>query len=84
MAIVWMRSALRRSGGGRDGVFDGRNRECYCCFSRFAADLLKITNSGSANDDPVLGICKQFARNGANSNGIQGTPYKYKGFPVFD
>ena len=45
-------------------------------FTGFARDLLKIASSGSANADAVLAICKQFARNGVDSNGIQGTPHK--------
>ena len=45
-------------------------------FTGFARDLLKIASSGSANADGVLAICKQFARNGVDSNGIQGTPHK--------
>ena len=55
-------------------VLDGRNRECWSCFSRFTAVLLEIASSGSANADPVLAICKGFARNGALSNGISGNP----------
>lgn len=34
--MIWMRDALRRSGGGRDGDLDGRNRECCPCFRLFA------------------------------------------------
>ena len=55
---VWMRDALRRSGGGRDGVLDGRNRECCSCFRLFRRDLQEIANSRSVNAVPGLGICK--------------------------
>ena len=74
MVMVWIGSALRRSEGERDGVLDGRNKECCSCFSRFTAVLLEIANSESVNGDAGLGICKQFARNGA----------LYNGFPGFD
>ena len=43
-------------------------------FTGFARDLLKIASSGSANADGVLAIFKQFARNGALSNGPAGNP----------
>ena len=39
--------ALRRSGCGRDGGLDGRNKECWSCFRLFARDLLEIASSGS-------------------------------------
>ena len=77
-----MRHALRKSKGGRDGVLEARNMECKCCFRLFAADLLEIASSGSANAVPVLVVCNGFARNGALSNGIQGT--LIGGFPAFD
>ena len=76
MVVVWMRSALRRSEGERDGVLQGRNMECRGCFSQFKAVLLEIASSGSGNADPVLAICKQFARNGALSNGNSGNPHR--------
>ena len=63
-------------------VFEARNMECRSCFSRFTRDLPEIANSRSANADPVLVVCKQFARNGALSNEIQGT--LIGGFPGFD
>ena len=69
-----MRRALRRSEGGRDGVLDGRNRECCSCFTGFTAVLLEIANPGSANAVPILAICNGFARNGALSNGDSGNP----------
>ena len=71
---VWMRDALRRSGGGIDGVLEGWNRECRSCFTLFAAVLEGIASSGSVNGDPVLVICNGFARNGALSNGRAGNP----------
>ena len=63
-------------------VFDGRNREMLFLFWGFVRDFLEIANSGSVNGDAGLGFCKRFARNGATSNGIQGTPHK--GVLVFD
>ena len=74
MVLVWIRNALRRSGGGRDGVLHGRNKECCSWFSRFTADLLESASSGSANAVAVLGFYKSFARNGALSNGDSGNP----------
>ena len=71
-----MEYALRRSGVLFWWVLDGRNKECCCCFRQFARDFLEIASSGSGNAVPVLGICKQFDRNGALSNGFQGTPHK--------
>ena len=68
--------SLRRSGVWFGADLDGRNKECCCYFSRFTEDLLEIANSRSANADPGLGICKGFPRNGADSNGFQGTPHK--------
>ena len=57
-------------------VLHGRNKECRSYFSRFTRDLPEIASSGSVNAAPVLEVCKQFARNGALSNGFQGTPHK--------
>ena len=71
---TWMRDALRKSGVTFSADLDGRNRECCCCFRKFTADLQEITNAGSGNADPVLGFCKQFARNGALSNGGSENP----------
>ena len=78
---IWMRNALRRSGGSGIANLDGRNRECRCCFSQFTADLQEIANAGSAKAVVVLEIYNGFARNGADSNGFQGTPNK--GVPCF-
>ena len=50
-------------------------------FQPVTRGLQEIASSGSGNADPVLGVCKQFARNGALSNGFQGTPIE--GFPAF-
>ena len=72
--LVWMEDTLRRSEGGRDRVLEARNKECWSCFSRFTAVFLEIANSESVNGDAGLGICKQFARNGALSNGNSGNP----------
>ena len=58
MVDVWMRRALRRSGVCFGDVLDGRDKECRCCFSRFAADLQEIASSGSSNAVPILGFCK--------------------------
>ena len=67
-------NALRRSGVTFGAHLEARNRECCSCFGQFKADLLEIASSGSANAVPVLAICKQFARNGALSNGDSGNP----------
>ena len=74
MVMVWMRAALRRSEGERDGGLEARNKECRCCFSRFKADLQEIASSGSVNAGDVLGFCNGFARNAALSNGNSGNP----------
>ena len=71
---VSIREALRRGEGLFWCCLDGRNKECCCCFRRFAADLLEIASSGSANAVPVLVVCNGFARNGALSNGNSGNP----------
>ena len=68
------RNALRRSEGLFWCSLEARNMECCCCFRWFGRDLQEIASSGSANADPVLGVCKQFARNGALSNGRAGNP----------
>ena len=73
--MVWMRDALRRSEGRRDGVLQARNMECCSWFSRFTRGLQKIASSGSANADPSFVVCSGFARNGALSNGNSGNPY---------
>lgn len=78
-----MKNALRRSEGGRGGVLDDRNKEWGSWFSQFAADLLKIANSGSANGGDVLEFATGFARNGTLSNGNSGNPSHTKGFPGF-
>ena len=83
MVMVWMRDALRRSEGSRNGVLEARNMECRSCFSRFTAVLLEIASSGSANAVLVLGFCNCFSRNGALSNGNSGNPSHTKGFPGF-
>ena len=66
--------ALRRSEGYFSCCLQGRNMECCSCFGQFTAVLQEIASYGSANADPVFGICKQFARNGALSNGNSGNP----------
>ena len=71
-----IRNALRRSEGSGIADLDGRNRKCRSCFSGFTAVLEEIASSGGVNADAVFAICKQFARNGADSNGIQETPHK--------
>ena len=48
----------------------------------FGRDLQEIASSDSVNAVPVLAVCKQFARNGALSNGFQGT--LIGGFPGLD
>ena len=58
--MVSMRDALRRSEGGGNGDLEGRNRECWSCFSQFGADLQEIASSGSANAVPVLAVCKKW------------------------
>ena len=69
-------NALRRSGVTFGAHLEARNRKCRSCFSGFTAVLEEIASSGGVNADAVLAICKRFARNGADSNGIQETPHK--------
>ena len=55
---LWNGYALRRSGVCFSSGLEARNREWCSCFKKFAADLLEIASSRSANAVAVLGICK--------------------------